>query len=81
MTKEDRLKRLGARIREIRLSKNLTQRELGYRIDKDQQSIQRLESGLINPSFEYLYQLSVGLEMELFQILTFEINASQNQQS
>jgi DNA-binding XRE family transcriptional regulator len=44
------LKKLGANIKSVRLSKKMTLRDLGYAIDKDWQSIQRLENGAVNPS-------------------------------
>lgn len=65
MKKEQLLKKLGNRIRAIRTEKGLSQVELANSIGKDQQSIQRLEAGNINPSFYYLFEISKGLEVEL----------------
>ncbi len=50
--------------------KNVTQEELAHVIDKDQQSIQRLEAGKINPSFFYLQQIAKGLGMPLSEIFS-----------
>ncbi len=47
----------------------MSQAELGYLIDKDQQSIQRLESGNINPSFIYLCEISKGLEISVSELI------------
>ena len=69
MQKEQLLKRLGNRVRKIRNEKGLSQVELANSIGKDQQSIQRLESGKVNPSFFYLYEISEGLEVELNELL------------
>lgn len=69
MKKEHLLKKLGGRIRAIRIDKGLSQVELANSIGKDQQSIQRLEAGNINPSFYYLYELAKGLEVDLNEIL------------
>lgn len=66
---EEKLKLLGEKIRKIRLSKNLTQAELANQIGKDQQSIQRLESGKVNPSFLYLLEISNGLEINITEIV------------
>lgn len=66
---EEKLKLLGEKIRRIRLSKNLTQAELANQIGKDQQSIQRLESGKVNPSFLYLLEISKGLEINITEIV------------
>ena len=68
MQKEHLLKKLGNRIRKIRLEKGLSQVELANTIGKDQQSIQRLESGNVNPSIYYLYQVSDGLKVELKEL-------------
>lgn len=63
------LKKLGIRIREIRLKKGLSQVELASSIGKDQQSIQRLKRGNINPSIFYLNQVSEGLNVELDELV------------
>lgn len=68
-SKEVLLKRLGARIREIRKDKGMSQVELAHHIGKDQQSIQRLESGNVNPSYFYLYEIAGGLAIELKELL------------
>jgi len=68
MEKEVLLKKLGERIREIRKEKGITQVQLAHSIGKDQQSIQRLEAGNINPSFYYLYEIANGLDVSLEQL-------------
>ena len=73
MEKEILLKNLGERIRQIREKKGITQKELAHSIDKDQQSIQRLEMGKINPSIYYLYEIAKGLEVDVeFLLLTIK---------
>ena len=67
--KDIELIKLGQKIKKIRLEKNLIQFELALRINKDQQSIQRLESGNVNPSYIYLLEVSLGLEIPLIEIL------------
>lgn len=57
-----KLELLGNRVRELRLQKNMTQQALALAIDKDKQSIQRLEAGGVNPSYLYLLQICEGLE-------------------
>lgn len=69
MKKEVLLKRLGKRIQEIRKEKGITQVELANSIGKDQQSIQRLEAGNINPSFYYLVEVAKGLEIEVEKLI------------
>jgi putative transcriptional regulator len=65
------LKKLGDKICRIRKAKGLTQVELASLVNKDQQSIQRLEKGNINPSIYYLFELSKGLEIDLKELLDF----------
>jgi putative transcriptional regulator len=72
MKKEQLLNNLGKRIREIRKTKKITQVELANSIGKDQQSIQRLEAGNINPSFYYLFEVAKGLDVEIEELLKFE---------
>lgn len=56
---------LGRRLKAIRNQKGLTLKELGYRIDKDPQSISRVEMGDINPTYLYLLAICEGLEISL----------------
>jgi putative transcriptional regulator len=69
MEKDDLLKQLGDRVKELRRSKNMTQAELAHAIGKDQQSIQRLEAGKINPSFLYLREIATGLGIPMREII------------
>lgn len=69
MEKEVLLKNLGERIREIREEKGITQKELAHSIGKDQQSIQRLETGRVNPSIYYLCEIAEGLEVAVEHLL------------
>ena len=72
MTKDVILKKLGERISQIRKEKGLTQIDLAARTQKDQQSIQRLEKGKINPSYFYLFEIAKGLEIELKDLMDIE---------
>lgn len=62
------LKNLGARLKAVRQAKKLTLRDLGYRVDKDPQSISRVEMGDINPTYLYLAELCEGLEIGLAEL-------------
>lgn len=44
------LKSIGAKIREIRLHKNMTQKELAFNLDIEISQITRIETGKINTS-------------------------------
>ena len=48
------LKKLGLRLKSIRVARRLTLKELGNKVDKDPQSISRVEMGDINPTYLYL---------------------------
>lgn len=63
------LKLLGQKLKSFRNAKNLTLKELGYIVDKDPQSISRVEMGDINPTYLYLLELCNGLEIEIADIL------------
>ena len=69
MEKKADLVALGKRIKEIRLSKQLTQFELASTLGKDHSSIARIESGRINPSYLYLLDLAKGLETDISSLL------------
>lgn len=69
MEKKADLVALGKRIKEIRLSKQLTQFELASILGKDHSSIARIESGRINPSYLYLLEIAQGLEISISELL------------
>ncbi len=75
MNKEVSLKDLGEKIRMIRKDKGITQLQLAHSIGKDQQSIQRLEAGNINPSYIYLLEIAEGLNITLLELLNNELPA------
>jgi putative transcriptional regulator len=68
-TQIKQLRLLGQRLKKIRIEKELTLKELGYRVDKDPQSISRVEMGDINPTYLYLLELCKGLEVSLVDVL------------
>lgn len=65
MSKDEVLKELGSKIRELRKSKGMTLKELAHKIDKDTQSLQRLETGGVNPSYVYLLEVAAGLDIDI----------------
>lgn len=65
MDKNEKLIKLGLKVKSIRLSKNLTQTELANIIGKDHPSINRLERGKINPSFIFLLEVAEGLGVSI----------------
>ncbi len=69
MELNDQLIKLGLRVRELRLSKSLSQTDLAFKIGKDQPSINRLEKGKINPSILYLLEIANGLDIPVSKLL------------
>jgi putative transcriptional regulator len=74
MDKEQTLQRFGKKIKEIRESKGLTQAQLAHNIDKDRESIARLERGAINPTYIYLLEVCEGLEITIEELMRFSAN-------
>lgn len=50
---------------ELRLQRNLTQKQLAERIKDKQSNIARLENGNINPSIEKLIKIAEGLNADI----------------
>jgi transcriptional regulator with XRE-family HTH domain len=69
MEKQELLTKLGGRIRAIRIEKSVTQKQLAHAIGKDQQSIQRLEAGNMNPTFYYLTEIAKGLDVPVERLV------------
>jgi transcriptional regulator with XRE-family HTH domain len=59
------LRKIGEKVRALRLEKGLTQMELAFRCnDKDYSQINRIELGKVNFSVSYLSLLASVLEVE-----------------
>jgi len=69
MDKKKALKKLGEKIKKQRKLSGLTQSQLAAKVDKDQQSIQRLEKGRVNPSYFYLLEICKGLGIKIEELL------------
>ncbi len=63
------LKRIGQKIREIRLAKKLTQSSLASSCDVDIRTIQRIEKGTFNMSLKILFLISHSLEINPSELL------------
>ncbi|AYJ78192.1 helix-turn-helix domain-containing protein [Aliarcobacter cryaerophilus] len=66
------LKKLATKIRETRLSKNLTQEELAHKCNFDRTYISMLERAKRNPSYLNLLKLCEGLELQIHELLKGE---------
>lgn len=71
--KKKLLKSLGARIKEIRTAKNITQEELAALIDSDRSYIGAIEQGRKSPSIYCLYVISKTLSVNLTEITKLEV--------
>jgi transcriptional regulator with XRE-family HTH domain len=60
-----RLKKIGSRLQELRLQKNLTQKELAFIVDIEISQITRIERGIINTSILNLMKISDALEISM----------------
>jgi transcriptional regulator with XRE-family HTH domain len=67
------LSALGNKIRELRLSKKITQEELGFRVGNSGKQIGRIERGENNVSSCMLYQIAKALKIDLTEVFDFKI--------
>ena len=70
MDNKKELTKLGKKVQRIRAHKKLSQEDLAFNCNKDQQSISRLENGGINPSYIYLLELCKGLGVKLEELVS-----------
>lgn len=64
------LKRIGEKVRELRISKGLTQMDLAFKCnDKDYSQINRVELGKVNFSVSYLALIASALEVSPQELL------------
>jgi DNA-binding XRE family transcriptional regulator len=68
-SQQNDLKKLGARIKELRKAKGLTQTELAHASDMDFQNIYRLEKGERNMAYLTLREIAKGLGVKLSELL------------
>ncbi|MBT3981506.1 MAG: helix-turn-helix transcriptional regulator [Bacteriovoracaceae bacterium] len=59
-----RVGELATRLKEIRLSKGLTQEEMSYKVGTTAQFISCLENGIKTPSLTMIFKICDGLEVE-----------------
>jgi transcriptional regulator with XRE-family HTH domain len=67
------LKKVGEKVRSVRIQKGLTQTDLAFKCnDKDYSQINRLELGKINFSVSYLYLIANALDLKPTDLLPDE---------
>ena len=72
MAKDMVRKRLGERIAELREKKGMSQSDLARACDKDSQSINRIERRNVNPTYKYLLEICIGLEITMSELFDFD---------
>jgi len=65
------LKSFGQHIKSVRKSKGMTQIEVASAMQRDQQSLQRVESGRVNPSLTYIMELAAALNVKVGELVEF----------
>jgi len=63
------LAKIGDRIREIRLSKNISQESLANEFEIDYSQVNRMELGKVNFSISYLYRIAKALDVDPKKLL------------
>jgi transcriptional regulator with XRE-family HTH domain len=71
MVKDDFLNKLGRRIVQLREQKEIRQVDLAFKIDMDDGSLRRIESGKTNPTINTLRKIASGLDIEIKDLLDF----------
>lgn len=74
MEKSELLKKVGNRVQELRLNKDMKQVDLAAKIqgDIDTTNISRIESGRTNPTIYTLYRIAEALEVPLTDLIQIE---------
>lgn len=66
------IKKLGDRIREIRLQKKMTLMQLAAECDLEYVQLSRIERGLVNTSVSHIYVIAQGLGITCKKIFDFK---------
>lgn len=69
MHKEELLKKIVERIREVRESKGIHQAELARMCERESSWMARIETGNINSSIYVLYHIATALEVKLEELV------------
>ena len=70
------IKAFGNKVRELRLSKELSQEGLANIADIPLSQIGRIERGEINPTISTIYTLSIALDITLSELVILDIPKS-----
>ena len=72
MTEDELLKKLGERIVELREERGLTQADFARKLDIDDSSLRRIESGRTNPTTKTLFKISRTLGVTIDVLFCFQ---------
>jgi len=72
MDKDDIIKKVGLKIREIRENQNLTIMNLADKLDIEYNNMIRIEKGRTNPTLGTLYKICQALNVKLIDIVNIE---------
>jgi len=64
-------KLIGARIKNLRESRKLTQEALAERMNINTVYLSNIERGMANPTLDMLIRISEGLEVEMWEVFDF----------
>lgn len=73
MEDKEFLKKIGLKIKMYRSLKGYSQDDIANSLDIDKSYLSRVERGLTNPTITYLKHLSDVLEIELTELIDFNI--------
>lgn len=69
---ENELKKIGRRIRKLRLSNKMTLAKLAAYCDFEKSNMARIESGKTNPTYKTLYKISKALSITVKELVDIE---------
>jgi transcriptional regulator with XRE-family HTH domain len=72
MTEKVLLKKLAARIKQLRVAKGLTQQEFAALMDYEKSNMSRMESGNVNLRVTTLYKVAKVLGITIQELLDFK---------
>lgn len=71
--KNDKLLKLGHKIRLERMKKDISQEEFAEMAGLSRRSVSCIECGINDPKYTTLFQIAEALEMELSELLDFRL--------
>lgn len=71
MTEPEFLHRLGARIKQLRTARNISQNDLAIQCDIQKASMSRIEAGKTNITMRTLYKIIAALDADVQEFFIF----------